>query len=45
MFKHMRKYTYRDFVKPDDVQYLAPFVFSHRIILKPEARYEGLTGG
>lgn len=33
----------RDFVKPDDVQYLAPFVFSHRIILKPEARYEGLT--
>ncbi|RUL51716.1 AAA family ATPase [Lysinibacillus antri] len=33
----------RDFVKPDDVQYLAPFVFAHRIILKPEARYEGVT--
>lgn len=33
----------RDFVKPDDVQYLAPFVFGHRIILKPEARYEGKT--
>lgn len=33
----------RDFVKPDDVQYLAKFVFSHRIILKPEARYEGIT--
>ncbi|MDN4494934.1 AAA family ATPase [Ureibacillus aquaedulcis] len=33
----------RDFVKPDDVQYLAPFVFGHRIILKPEARYEGVT--
>ena len=33
----------RDFVKPDDVQYLAPFVFGHRIILKPEARYEGIT--
>lgn len=33
----------RDYVKPDDVQYLAPFVFGHRIILKPEARYEGLT--
>ncbi|RHW32425.1 MoxR family ATPase [Lysinibacillus yapensis] len=33
----------RDYVKPDDVQYLAPFVFGHRIILKPEARYEGIT--
>lgn len=33
----------RDFVTPDDVQYLAPFVFSHRIILQPDARYEGLT--
>lgn len=33
----------RDFVKPDDVQYLAPYVFGHRIILKPEARYEGVT--
>ena len=33
----------RDYVKPDDVQYLAKFVFSHRILLKPEARYEGFT--
>ena len=33
----------RDYVKPDDVQYLAKYVFSHRIILKPEARYEGFT--
>ncbi|WP_332650236.1 AAA family ATPase [Lysinibacillus sp. 54212] len=33
----------RDFVKPDDIQYLAPFVFSHRLILEPEARYEGTT--
>lgn len=33
----------RDFVKPDDVQYLVPFVFGHRLILKPEARYEGET--
>ena len=33
----------RDFVKPDDVQYLAKYVFSHRILLKPEARYEGST--
>lgn len=33
----------RTFVKPDDVKYLAPFVFGHRIILKPEAKYEGIT--
>ena len=31
----------RDYVIPDDVQYLAPFVFSHRIILKSEAKYQG----
>lgn len=30
----------RSYVLPDDVQYLAPFVLSHRLILKPEARYE-----
>jgi MoxR-like ATPase len=33
----------RRYVTPDDVQFLAPFVFAHRIILKPEARYEGIT--
>jgi MoxR-like ATPase len=33
----------RDYVIPDDVQYLAPFVFAHRIILKSEARFEGIT--
>jgi|SRR5690554_1870444 MoxR-like ATPase len=33
----------RDFVKPDDIQYLAPYVFGHRMILTPEARYEGVT--
>ncbi|WP_409299099.1 AAA family ATPase [Peribacillus sp. SCS-26] len=33
----------RDFVLPDDIQYLAPYVFSHRIILKPEAQYEGFS--
>lgn len=33
----------RAFVTPDDVQYLVPFVFGHRIILKPEARYDGVT--
>lgn len=33
----------RDYATPDDVQYLAPFVFAHRIILKPEARYDGMA--
>ncbi|MBB4826702.1 MoxR-like ATPase [Sporosarcina luteola] len=33
----------RDYVTPDDVKYLVPFAFGHRIILKPEARYEGIT--
>ena len=33
----------RDYVLPDDIQYLAPFVFAHRLILKPEARYGGTT--
>ncbi|MGE6489977.1 AAA family ATPase [Paenisporosarcina sp. NPDC076898] len=33
----------RDFVTPDDIQYLAPFVFSHRMILRSEARYDGIT--
>ncbi|MDN4075877.1 AAA family ATPase [Fictibacillus terranigra] len=33
----------RDFVVPDDVKYLAPFVLTHRILLKPEARFEGET--
>lgn len=32
----------RDFVTPDDVQYLAPYVFGHRLILQPEARYAGV---
>ncbi|WHY72725.1 AAA family ATPase [Fictibacillus enclensis] len=31
----------RDFVVPDDVKYLAPYVLTHRILLKPEARFEG----
>lgn len=33
----------RDYVIPDDVQYLAPYVFSHRLILESEARYEGTS--
>lgn len=33
----------RDYVLPDDVQYLAPYVFAHRIILKPEVKYGGTS--
>jgi MoxR-like ATPase len=33
----------RDFVIPDDVQYLASYVFAHRIILKSEVKYSGQT--
>lgn len=32
----------REYVLPDDVKYLAPFVFAHRIILTSEAKYEGM---
>ncbi|MEY9864940.1 MoxR-like ATPase [Peribacillus sp. B2I2] len=35
----------RDYVLPDDIQYLVPFVFSHRLILKPEANYDGFDAG
>ena len=33
----------RDYVTPDDIQYLAPFVFGHRVILRPEARYDDVS--
>lgn len=33
----------RSYVTPDDVQYLAPYVFGHRLMLKPDARYDGVT--
>ncbi|SET39940.1 MoxR-like ATPase [Oceanobacillus limi] len=33
----------RDYVLPDDVKYLAPYVLSHRVILNSEARYDGMT--
>lgn len=32
----------RDFVTPDDVKYITPHVYRHRILLKPEAEIEGL---
>jgi MoxR-like ATPase len=34
---------YRDYVIPDDVQTLAPYVIGHRVLLRSEARYDGLT--
>jgi ATPase family associated with various cellular activities (AAA). len=33
----------RDYVVPDDIQFLAPYVLAHRIILRPNARYENVT--
>ena len=33
----------RDYVLPDDVQYLAKYALTHRIILKSEAKFEGIT--
>ncbi len=35
----------RDFVVPDDVKNMAPHVWSHRILLQPEAEVEGMTAG
>lgn len=31
----------RAFVTPDDVQYMTPFVFAHRLVLQAEASYSG----
>ncbi|WP_184251197.1 AAA family ATPase [Gracilibacillus halotolerans] len=33
----------RDYVIPDDVKFLAPYVLPHRMVLKPEAKYEEIT--
>lgn len=33
----------RNFVVPDDVQYVAPHILNHRIILTPEAEMSGIT--
>ncbi|GAA0322973.1 MoxR family ATPase [Bacillus carboniphilus] len=33
----------RDYVIPDDIQFLAPYVFTHRIILKSESKFEGVS--
>lgn len=33
----------REFVIPDDIKYLAPAVLRHRLVLQPEAEFEGLS--
>lgn len=33
----------RDYVLPDDVKILAPYVLSHRILLRPESRLESIN--
>ncbi|TLS53702.1 MoxR family ATPase [Paenibacillus antri] len=33
----------RDFVIPDDIKWLAPYVLGHRLVLETEARLEGVT--
>ncbi len=33
----------RDFVLPDDIKVLSPFVLSHRIILRPESRLDHVS--
>lgn len=33
----------RDFVIPDDVQFVAPHVLNHRLIMTPEAEMEGMS--
>jgi MoxR-like ATPase len=32
----------RDFVTPEDIQFVAPHVLNHRLILTPEAEMEGV---
>jgi MoxR-like ATPase len=33
----------RDYVLPDDIQYLAPCILTHRMVLKPESQLRGRT--
>ncbi|MEM7028268.1 MAG: MoxR family ATPase [Chloroflexota bacterium] len=33
----------RDFVLPDEVKYLAPFVLTHRLVISPQVRLRGRT--
>ncbi len=44
--KALRAYAFlndRDYVLPDDVKVLAPYVLCHRLILRPEAAMDGMT--
>lgn len=34
----------RDYVIPDDIKFLAPYVLAHRLIIKPEAQLEDVDG-
>ncbi|HUB05358.1 MAG TPA: MoxR family ATPase [Myxococcales bacterium] len=34
----------REYVIPDDLKFLAPYVLSHRLVLHPEAQLEGVSG-
>jgi len=46
LFKGARARAYlqeRDYVIPDDVKIIAPFVLSHRLVLTPEAEMEEVT--
>ncbi|SIS59177.1 AAA family ATPase [Salimicrobium flavidum] len=46
LMKAAKAYAYvydRDYVVPDDVQYVADFVLAHRLILTSEANFEGVT--
>jgi len=46
LMKIAKAYAYihgRDYVIPDDVKYMSPYVLGHRMILKAEAQYEGKT--
>lgn len=33
----------KDFITPDDIKYIAPYILKHRVILTPEREMEGLT--
>ncbi|MFP7494459.1 MoxR family ATPase [Terribacillus saccharophilus] len=46
MMRAVKAYAFihnRDYCLPDDVQTLAPYVLGHRILLRSEARYDGMT--
>ncbi len=46
LYKTAKAYAYikgKEFVTPDDIKYLVNDVLNHRMILKPEAKYNGHT--